>query len=458
MENVGLEAPYLQFKQVASTVTPTVVFIEASVVQSRMAMPDDEVHRGRGDRDLWEQFLPGRRVAVAGSGVLISHDGYILTNHHVIANAERGHVSVALQDKRSYRARIIGQDPNTDLAVVKIDDTELPHIPIGNSDNVEVGDWVLAVGNPFRLRSTVTAGIVSALGRNVDIINTPLRIESFIQTDAAINRGNSGGALVDIEGNLIGINTAIATESGAYEGYGFAIPSNMAVKIAQDMIEYGEVRRAYLGVEIQSLSFDRARSLGLDHARGVEVSRVVRNGSADRAGIRVTDVILEVNGQQVNESHELQARIAMARPGEDVGLRVWSRGQEKLMRVKLVGVDDDSVRELLRGAEPEPVEIPSDESPILREIEFKAGFRVTEMVDPDNLGLSQLVVTRVDEASAAALAGLKVDDVILQVNGGSLLGVDDLEERFRESLEKSGRVLLTVRSTDGSSRYLSIRR
>jgi serine protease Do len=459
IENVGLEAPYIQFKQVAAMVTPTVVFLEASVIQNRMAMPNDENHRGRGNDDLWNRFLPGRRVAVAGSGVLITHDGYILTNNHVVANAERGQVTVALSDKRTYRARIIGQDPNTDLAVIKVDDTDLPHIPIGNSDQVEVGDWVLAVGNPFRLRSTVTAGIVSALGRNVDIINTPLRIESFIQTDAAINRGNSGGALVDVAGNLIGINTAIATESGVYEGYGFAIPSNMALKIAQDMIEYGEVRRAYLGVEIQSISFDRARNLGMANARGVEVSRVVRNGSADKAGIRVTDVILEVNGQQVNESHELQARIAMVRPGDGVDLRIWSRGEEKFMRVTLVGRDDDSVRELLRGAEPETLEIqPDSETPVLREMEFRVGFRAAELKNQSDLSQSELIITRVDDLSRAARAGMRVDDQIMSVNGINVNSLEELDTLLRASLRENGRALLMAKRNDGSITYLSIRR
>lgn len=459
IKNIGLEAPYIQFKQVAAMATPTVVFIEASVIQNRMAMPNDENHRGSGNEDLWNRFLPGRRVAVAGSGVLITHDGYILTNNHVIANAERGQVTVALSDKRTYRARIIGQDPNTDLAVIKIDDTDLPHIPIGNSDLVEVGDWVLAVGNPFRLRSTVTAGIVSALGRNVDIINTPLRIESFIQTDAAINRGNSGGALVDVTGNLIGINTAIATESGVYEGYGFAIPSNMAVKIAQDMIEFGEVRRAYLGVEIQSISFDRAKNLGMTNARGVEVSRVVKSGSAARAGIRVSDVILEVNGLEVNESHELQARIAMVRPGDGVDLRVWTRGEEKSMRVTLVGRDDDSVRELLSGAETETLQItPDDEVPVLREIEFRIGFRAAELSNQFNFSQNELVVTRVIDDSSAARAGMLVDDQITEVNGTKVHTLDELDESIRKSLRDNSRALLTAERKDGSITYLSIRR
>lgn len=454
VENVGLDAPYIQFKRVASMVTPTVVFIESSVTQSRMAMPDDENHRG--SNDLWNRFLPGRRVAVAGSGVLISHDGYILTNNHVVANADRGRVTVALQDKRTYRARIIGQDPNTDLAVIKIDDADLPYIPIGNSDKVEVGDWVLAVGNPFRLRSTVTAGIVSALARNVDIINTPMRIESFIQTDAAINRGNSGGALVDVTGNLIGINTAIATETGAYEGYGFAIPINMAIKIAQDMIEYGEVRRAYLGVEIASLSFDRARNLGLETARGVEVSRVVRNGSADRAGIRARDIILEVNGQAVNESHELQARIAMVRPGDDVDVTVWSRGAEKIVKVQVVGTDDESVRELLAGSEPEPLRILPEDIPVVREMEFRVGFKASELLNEGSLDQTDIVVTRVDDDTRASRAGLQKDDVITQVNGSGIYSLEELDDVMRRSLRENNRALLTVKRKDGITSYLSV--
>jgi len=447
--NTGLDAPFIQFKKVASEVTPTVVFIESTIVQERMNMPNDEIHRGKGNQDMWDRFLPGRRMSVAGSGVLISHDGYILTNHHVIANADRGRVTVSLQDKRTYRARIIGQDPNTDLAVIKIDDENLPHIPIGNSDFVEVGDWVLAVGNPFRLRSTVTAGIVSALGRNVDIINTPMRIESFIQTDAAINRGNSGGALVDVTGNLIGINTAIATESGVYEGYGFAIPINMAIKIAKDMIEYGDVKRAYLGVEIQSLSFDTAQKMGLNEARGVIVSRVVKNGSADKAGIKPQDIILEVNGMTVNESHELQARIALARPGEDVDLRIWTNGQEKRIKVRVVGNDDDSVRELLGSlnAQERPIEV--DQEPLHQEEVYQAGFKITQLNRVDDVNAFDLIISNVESGSKAYKAGLRVDDVIVNLNGQNVASLIDFN-RIYEQISLGAAVRFTVKRPSGS--------
>ncbi len=456
-DNIGLDAPFIQFKKVASLVTPTVVFIEATIVQERMKMPNDDIHRGRGDQDIWDRFLPGRRMSVAGSGVIISQDGYILTNQHVIANADRGRVTVSLQDKRTYRARIIGQDPNTDLAVIKIDDENLPHITIGNSDQVEVGDWVLAVGNPFRLKSTVTAGIVSALGRNVDIINTPMRIESFIQTDAAINRGNSGGALVDVTGNLIGINTAIATETGVYEGYGFAIPINMAVKIAKDMIEFGEVKRAFLGVEIQSLSFDAAQNLGLNQASGVLVSRVVKNGSADRAGIKPQDVILEVNGQVVNESHELQARIVLARPGEDVDLRVWSKGQEKRMKVRVVGNDDQSVRELLGNLNSQERPLKVDQEPIHREEAYEAGFKITEMSRVDDDTTFDLLVSRIEPGSEAFKAGMRVDDIIITLNDQDVVTLDEFNKVFQQI--KTGAYFgVTLKRPSGSLLKIRLRK
>jgi len=339
------------FNTIASRVTPSVVFIESRVIRSRMEMPDDEIHNNQRNQEDWDRFLPGRRTSVAGSGVILSNDGYILTNHHVVSDAIKGGVSVTLQDKQTFEARIVGMDPNTDLAILKIDAENLTPVTIGNSDQVNVGDWVLAVGNPFRLKSTVTAGIVSALGRNMDIIDTPLRVESFIQTDAAINQGNSGGALIDANGYLIGINTAIATQTGVYEGYGFAIPINMAIKIAKDLIEYGEVQRAFLGVEIQSLSYDRAKSLGMKNAEGVEVSRVIKNGSAYKAGIKKSDVIVEVNGIRVNEAHELQARVAMVRPGDKVQLAVWSEGKMRRIIVNVVGNEDQSIQELFRGFE-----------------------------------------------------------------------------------------------------------
>jgi serine protease Do len=336
------EAPRLSLRDVAQIVNPTVVYIETVVSYNRSGMPNDENHEL--DENLLERFLPRRRASTIGSGVLVSSDGYIITNNHVISGADVRSITVSLNDKRVYNATIVGRDPSTDLAVLKIEGEQLPHVVIGDSDALEVGDVVIAIGNPFRLRSTVTAGIVSALGRNVDIINDQMRIESFIQTDAAINRGNSGGALVNEYGELIGINTAIATENGAYQGYGFAIPINMAFKITRDLIEFGEVRRAYLGVQIVAIGQDRAKQLGLIDIKGVEIVNLVRDGSASRAGLRVNDVIMSVNGGEVNEANELQAKIALYRPGEHVQLSVWRDGRSIDVRTTLLGIDNDNIR------------------------------------------------------------------------------------------------------------------
>jgi Do/DeqQ family serine protease len=335
------DAPDSELKNIAASVTPTVVYIETTV---RGRDVDPNTGEELDEETMLDRILPRRESTSIGSGVLITADGYILTNHHVIADAVDNTITVGLTNKRTYDARLVGSDPSTDLAVLKIDATDLPAITIGNSDEVEVGDWVMAVGNPFRLRSTVTAGIVSALGRDVAIINDRMRIESFIQTDAAINRGNSGGALVNAYGHLVGINTAIATENGAYQGYGFAVPINLAFKIARDLMEFGEVKRAYLGVQIVAVDQPRSEIAGLAEVRGVEVVNLVRGGSADKGGLRMRDIVLSVNGTEVNEANELQTRIAVMRPGETVRLVVWREGREVTLSFALTGLENDSLR------------------------------------------------------------------------------------------------------------------
>lgn len=335
------EAPDSELKNIANSVTPTVVYIETQV---RGREVDPNTGEPIDDETMLDRIIPRRESTSIGSGVLITADGYIITNHHVIADAVENSITVGLTNKRTYDARLVGSDPSTDLAVLKIDATELQHIIIGNSDELEVGDWVMAVGNPFRLRSTVTAGIVSALGRDVAIINDRMRIESFIQTDAAINRGNSGGALVNAYGHLVGINTAIATENGAYQGYGFAVPINLAFKIARDLMEFGEVKRAYLGVQIVAVDQPRSEIAGLVDVRGVEVVNLVRGGSADKGGLRMRDIVLSVNGMEVNEANELQTRIAVMRPGETVRLVVWREGREVTLSFALTGLENDSLR------------------------------------------------------------------------------------------------------------------
>jgi serine protease Do len=273
-----------------------------------------------------------------GSGVIISSDGYIITNNHVVDGAKE--VQVTLNDKRTYTARVIGKDPSTDLAVIKIKDKELknkklPVLNYGNSDAVEVGQWVLAVGNPFNLTSTVTAGIVSAKGRNIDILEGTFSVESFIQTDAAVNPGNSGGALIDTEGNLIGINTAIITRSGRYEGYSFAIPVNLARKVANDIIEFGAVQRGFMGVTIKDITNQMAEELKLNTLEGVFLDRVNQGGAAEEAGLKKGDIILKVNGIDVKTSPELQEQVAMFRPGQKVKVVYLRDSNEVEVEIKL---------------------------------------------------------------------------------------------------------------------------
>lgn len=259
-------------------------------------------------------FEQGSYGSSSGSGVIISEDGYIVTNNHVIEDGDQ--YEVTLNDKREYKATLIGKDTNTDLALLKIEsDDPLPTVRIGNSDSLQVGEWVLAVGNPFNLESTVTAGIVSAKGRSIDILEGEYRIESFIQTDAAVNPGNSGGALVNTNGELIGINTAIITRSGRYEGYSFAVPSNLVQKIIWDLREHGIVQRGMLGVGIGEVTNARAKQLGLEKVEGVYITRVTPTSGADEGGLRKGDVIMAINGVKTSAVPSLQEIVGRFRPG-----------------------------------------------------------------------------------------------------------------------------------------------
>ncbi|HOI33156.1 MAG TPA: trypsin-like peptidase domain-containing protein, partial [Bacteroidales bacterium] len=264
---------------------------------------------------------PSRRSLVGfGSGVVLSADGYIVTNNHVVEGADK--IEVTFNDKRKMNATIIGTDPSTDLALIKVDADQLEYLEFGNSDDVRIGEWVLAVGNPFNLTSTVTAGIVSAKARNINILGNRSSIESFIQTDAVINRGNSGGALVNNQGELIGINAAIASHTGVYEGYSFAIPANIVRKVVDDLIRYGEPQRAYLGVEIREMTFELAEELEMKAIKGVYVAGTMENGGAAEAGIMAGDVILDVDDLEVNTLSQLLEVVGQHRPGDEVEVSV----------------------------------------------------------------------------------------------------------------------------------------
>lgn len=313
------------FKDVSRRVTPAVVFIE--VVSNG---PTSSIFEQFGG-DF--QAPPSQSL---GSGVIISDEGYIVTNNHVVEDAAL--IQVTLGDKRQFEAKVIGSDPTTDLAVIKIEPVKpIPVIVLGNSKSLEVGEWVMAVGNPFRLTSTVTAGIVSALSRQVNVINDRLGIESFIQTDAAINPGNSGGAVVNLRGELVGIATAIATETGSNEGYGFAVPVDLMERVVKDLIRYGEVRRGYLGVSIGAMTAGRARALGMDSVQGVFLMEVQKGLAGDKAGLKAGDVLLSIDGTLMTEPNQLQSAIALFAPGDKVPVEIWRGGKVRNLIVTLLG-------------------------------------------------------------------------------------------------------------------------
>ncbi|MDB4082883.1 Do family serine endopeptidase [Vicingaceae bacterium] len=284
-------------------------------------------------------------VKGAGSGVIISADGYIVTNNHVIEKADQ--IKITLNNKKTYDAELIGTDPTTDLALLKIEEAGLPYILYGNSDQLKVGEWVLAVGNPFNLTSTVTAGIVSAKGRDIDILSgDPFTgsssIESFIQTDAAVNPGNSGGALVNTKGELIGINAAIKSNTGSFAGYSFAIPANIVRKVVSDLKEFGTVQRAYIGVQIKNIDEKLADEIGVADLNGVYVEELMEKGSAKDAGIKEGDIIKKVKGVEVNSASELQAKIGEFRPGDEVSISILRNGNLTVKKVVLKNMEGNT--------------------------------------------------------------------------------------------------------------------
>lgn len=346
----------VDFTQAAAAVSPGVVHVRTTYSRSKGQNGADPFG------DMFEDFF-GRRGQRApqqnqqnmpapmgkGSGVIVTGDGYIMTNNHVVEDAEK--IEVILSDKRVLDAKVIGRDKNTDLALIKINATDLPVVKLGNSDEVKVGEWVLAVGYPLTLESTVTAGIVSAKSRQIGILapeidrnsydpkNPPTNssIESFIQTDAVINKGNSGGALVNTRGELIGINSAIASQSGTYEGYGFAIPVNLARKVMDDFLKYGEVKRGYIGVTFQELDADRAKELNLTEIDGLYVNSTLDGGAAEKAGIKKGDIIKKLDGQEISSSARLQERVGTMRPGDKLTLTVLRDGKMKDFGLTLKG-------------------------------------------------------------------------------------------------------------------------
>lgn len=313
--------------------------------------------------NMWGQRMQPQEQQSSGSGVILSEDGFIVTNNHVVDNASK--VEVTLDDKRTYTAKVIGTDPATDLALIKVEAKNLPYMPYGNSDDVRVGQWALAVGNPFNLTSTVTAGIVSAKGRNIHILaDQASSIESFIQTDAAVNPGNSGGALVDPEGNLIGINSAIASNTGSYSGYSFAIPVNLVKKVVDDLMSYGKVQRGFIGVSIRDIDQTFADERKIKTLDGVYVNGVTEGGAAQNAGVREGDVITKVGNAGVKTASELQEQVGRYRPGDKVNVTVIRNGEEKAFTVtlrNLQGGTDITKNEIVNMLGADFSSVPDDE-------------------------------------------------------------------------------------------------
>ncbi len=367
------------------------------------------------DNPLYDFFFGDRGnaqpqpVMAFGSGVIISDDGYIITNNHVVDQMDE--IEVVLNDRRSFSAKVIGTDPSTDLALLKIDAKNLPYLTYGNPDDLKLGQWVLAVGNPYNLTSTVTAGIISAKARNIDILRGQFAIESFLQTDAAVNPGNSGGALVDTQGNLVGINTAIASRTGAYSGNSFAIPVSIVKKVVGDLMEYGIVQRAFLGVTIQDVTQELANENNLNNTNGVYINSITEEGSAKSAGIKKGDVIMSVNNVPVNNVSELQEQISRFRPNDNVGISVIRDGKEKHFDVTL------------RNREGNTNVVKKSESLNL----LGGSFEPVSKEDMKKLGIDHGVKITSLTAGKLLKAGVREGFVITQINNKPVKTVEDIK-------------------------------
>lgn len=439
------------FMEISKAVTPTVVNIEVTGSskgeEGQQQLP---FFFGPDGQQAPQEEMPSKGT---GTGFIISADGYIMTNNHVVKNANENGIKVQLNDKREFTAHLVGTDPNTDVAVIKIDAKDLPVASVGNSDDVQVGQWVLAIGNPLQLNSTVTAGIVSALGRNINIDGNSYAINNFIQTDAAINPGNSGGPLVDINGSVIGINSAIKSQSGYYQGYGFAIPINLARNVATELIKSGKISRGYIGVSIKDVDMKEARGLGLDKAQGVLVQDVLKGGAGADAGLKVGDVILSVDGKNVNAANELQTIIGQKRPGETAALKVFRDGKSMDMTVTLKARDEN--QNAASNTTPKEESNKSESSSKSFE---KTGFGVADLTGAQKQKFDVdggAYVTSVKRFSESFDRGLREGLVIVEADKNKISSVDDLDSIIKK--KSAGDILvLKVKTAEGQVRLVAI--
>ena len=465
-ENIGASAPPIvlneqvkalnnAFVAVSDAVLPTVVSISVEIEAKAGRNPFQEQFKDffdffgnpYGDQGGQEGEENKQKIQGSGSGVIISEDGFIVTNNHVVENALT--IKVTTNDKKDHKAKLIGTDPLTDLAVIKIEGSGFPMVHFSDINNVRVGEMVLAVGNPLGLNSTITSGIISAIGRGgLSLIQDKdgYAIENFIQTDAAINPGNSGGGLFNLEGSLVGINTAIATRTGSYIGYGFAIPVDLVKKVVTDLIDYGKINRGYIGVKMRTVDEVVAKSVGLDKVEGAIVHDVIKDSPAQKAGIEAGDIILEINGKKVSTSNELQNIIMLKKANEEVDITIWRDGQKLIKKVKL---EPRNSEELVDTAIPGEEQMPKDTKPL----EFdKLGFSI-EPITPEvkeSFGVkSGVLVSRVKRYSIAEERGLAVKGVIVKADKEPITTPKDLK-RVINSKKSGEAVLLQVKYKDSN--------
>jgi Do/DeqQ family serine protease len=433
----GMNAAGPNFIDASESTINSVVHVTTKVVKTSFQRdPFQEFFYGpgAGGREF-KQYGAG-----AGSGVIISSEGYIVTNNHVIQDASE--IEVILNDNSKYTAKIVGSDPATDIAVLKIEGKGFTAIPLGNSDELRIGEWVLAVGNPFNLTSTVTAGIVSAKARNINLLADRSKqdivpIESFIQTDAAVNPGNSGGALVNTRGELVGINTAIASQTGSYSGYSFAVPVNLVNKVMRDLIDYGIVQRGFLGVQISDINQEIKETNKLPSLKGVFISKVTDNGSADKAGVKDGDVILKIGTKEVNSVAELQEEIGKRRPGDKVSLTI--RGKN----------GNEEIKELvLRNQDGETKLVSKEE--IAKNVALGATFLELTSKDRKELNISNGVKIGTLTSGKLKSIGLQPGMVITKVNNEPVETVEQLTTKLNGGNKG---ILLEVLSESGKKEY-----
>jgi len=423
------------FREAAKEVKPAVVSVYSTKTlrapwSGGPFMEPPEEFRFFFGPDFFERFFGTPREQKRtglGSGVIVSRGGYILTNNHVVEGAEE--IKVKVPDiKKEFKAKLVGRDKKSDIAVIKIEGTNLPVAKLGDSDEIDVGDWVIAIGNPFGLTQTVTAGIISAKGRgNVNIAE----YEDFIQTDAAINRGNSGGPLINLRGEVIGINTAIVTPTGAYAGIGFAIPINMARKIMEDLIKEGKVLRGWLGIAIQSMNEDLAKRFGVEAGSGVLVSDVKKGSPAEKAGLKREDIITEFDGHRVAEPEQLRNIVALTPPGTKAKVKIIRNGEEKVLTIKVGTLTEAALGKATAQ------DLGMTVQNLTPEIASRYGYKPG----------SGVIITKVEPGSPADEAGLQPGDLILEVERQKVKNISSYQKALERADISRGVLLLVQRGS-----------